>query len=459
VGALAEVVEVTLSDGHAAEAAEALSARLVVDLGGGGRRAAAPGATVLVVRDEDDLGPELLGARALGRGRSSVIVRLIAIAPDGSRGVVEEGVLPLLSWKWRKTRLSLLEAVAAWPARALAEGGALELGRAIAAPIPALAARPPTAWQIRASELRALADRLASRLVEDQWAIGVVDRPVSELVHGLPHDRVRWLDPPPGGFLADPMALPGNDAADPVVLAEVYWFRERRGKIVAVNAGRRQGQLAAPVLDRPWHLSYPFLIRHEGGIYCLPEMHEARRAQLFRADPFPDRWVEGPVLLEDFAAVDATLHHDGERFWLFCANQDDLPVAKLYLFHSDRLETGWRPHPHNPVRCDLRNSRPAGPLFARDGTWWRPAQDCSVTYGGAIVLNRILELTPTRFREEAAARLAPDPKGPYPDGLHTLCPAGHVTLIDGKRRFVALGRAPAVVRELWSRAVRRGPPA
>jgi hypothetical protein len=34
-------------------------------------------------------------------------------------------------------------------------------------------------------------------------------------------------------------------------------------------------------------------------------------------------------------------------------------------------------------------------------------------------------------------RIAPDPNGPYPDGLHTLCGAGAVTIIDGKRHFAA----------------------
>ncbi len=55
---------------------------------------------------------------------------------------------------------------------------------------------------------------------------------------------MRWLDPPEGGFIADPMALPDDGdggSSPPTLLAEAYWFGERRGKIVALDAaGGRQ---------------------------------------------------------------------------------------------------------------------------------------------------------------------------------------------------------------------------
>ena len=89
----------------------------------------------------------------------------------------------------------------------------------------------------------------------------------------------------------------------------------------------------------------------------------------------------------------------------------------------------------SPVKADLRGSRPAGPLFVADGQLIRPAQDCTTTYGAAVILQRVLRLTPTEFVEEPVARLAPDPRGPLPDGLHTLTAAGPVTLVDGKRHF------------------------
>ena len=55
-----------------------------------------------------------------------------------------------------------------------------------------------------------------------------------------------------------------------------------------------------------------------------------------------------------------------------------------------------------------RSARPAGPIFAHEGRLYRPAQDCSRTYGGAVVIHRIEALTPEIFREVAVARLDPE---------------------------------------------------
>jgi hypothetical protein len=123
---------------------------------------------------------------------------------------------------------------------------------------------------------------------------------------------------------------------------------------------------------------------------------------------------------------------------LFVGNHDDQDEAKLFVFHAQDLRGPWQPHAANPVKCDLRSARPAGPLFMLDGALYRPAQDCSVTYGGAIIINRIDRLTPEEFAEQAVRRLAPAAHGPYPHGLHTLSGAGHLTLVDGKRHAISL---------------------
>jgi hypothetical protein len=68
---------------------------------------------------------------------------------------------------------------------------------------------------------------------------------------------------------------------------------------------------------------------------------------------------------------------------------------------------------------------------------YRPAQDCSRTYGGRVIINRVHTLTPVAFHEEAVVAVNPDSAGPYPSGLHTLSQVGTITLIDGKRmRFI-----------------------
>jgi hypothetical protein len=74
-----------------------------------------------------------------------------------------------------------------------------------------------------------------------------------------------------------------------------------------------------------------------------------------------------------------------------------------------------------------------------DGVLYRPSQDCSETYGGALVINRIDRLTPTEFHESVAATLRPLPGGPYPHGLHTLNGLADGTVLDGKKFTFDLG--------------------
>jgi hypothetical protein len=85
------------------------------------------------------------------------------------------------------------------------------------------------------------------------------------------------------------------------------------------------------------------------------------------------------------------------------------------------------------VKTDVRSARPAGTPWVDDGTLYRPSQYCAGGYGKKVVVNRIQTLTPTEFAERRVGELAPDPEGPYPDGLHTLSGNGDVTVIDGNR--------------------------
>ena len=92
-----------------------------------------------------------------------------------------------------------------------------------------------------------------------------------------------------------------------------------------------------------------------------------------------------------------------------------------------------------------------------EGVLYRPAQDCSTTYGRRIVVNRVLELTPEQFREETAAAFEPDKTGPFPAGLHTLSAVADYTLIDGKRFLFVPHEFLRTARFLWAAVTRPRP--
>jgi hypothetical protein len=109
----------------------------------------------------------------------------------------------------------------------------------------------------------------------------------------------------------------------------------------------------------------------------------------------------------------------------------------LRAYHADALEGPWRAHLCNPVKIDVRSSRPAGAPFMLDGALHRPAQDCTRKYGRRISILRVNAIDERRYEEEIVAVIEP-PQGKYARGLHTLSALGTSTLIDGLHRDFSL---------------------
>ena len=384
-------------------------------------------------------------------GERGVMARLVSVDANGKASLLETGMFRTVAHSLSATRARMFGAIAEWPARALrrvlAAESALERGGHVTiAPWPQGAMPTPGQWPRGA--IRNYGRRIAHELVEEHWTLGVIRKPVAHVIDSFDANQIDWLTFPPGMVIADPAGALERGGRT-TILAEAYDFEDRRGRIVAM-AMENARIVSAPreVLRLPVHVSYPHLIAHAGQIYCLPEASATRRVQLFRADPFPDRWVPDRILLNDFAGADATVYCYGGRWWMFTGNHEDQDEAKLFLFHADRLFGPWQPHPLNPVKCDLRSARPAGPLFEHKGSLYRPAQDGSRTYGGAVAINRIVALSITEFAEETINVLRPAPSGPCPDGLHTLLGVGDLTLVDGKRHARSFKRLAWGLKQL-----------
>ena len=292
-------------------------------------------------------------------------------------------------------------------------------------------------WPDRlAGLLRKARDR--KRPARDVWGIGMVKAPIHRFLDGWPEDaETIWLDDPLGEFHADPFALRIGGRA--VVLTEYMPRPGERGEIMARDLADN-GSLGAPsaALRLPVHLSYPYLIEQDGVRYCIPESVQANSVLLFRAVGSEPRWIFDCRLIDGFAAADSTvIRHDG-RFWLFCTRytpgRGNPANSELHIWHASELRGRWIPHAHNPVKVDRSNARPAGTPFVHDGELFRPAQDCSRTYGGSIKINRVTALTENAFAEEMVSLIEPRKDGPYPDGFHHLSAFGDYTFIDGKCR-------------------------
>ena len=289
-------------------------------------------------------------------------------------------------------------------------------------------------------------------LMLEQWNIGVIRRPIEEVIKNDSPLSIQWLlAPSRKEAFADPFPIRSQKS---LVFFENFNHRQDKGKISVTTLDFSEERREISVsLEKLHHLSYPFVFEHEGEVYMIPEEWSTNRITLYRAVRFPSDWRAVSVLVDDIAAVDATLfRHDG-FWWLFCSPKEDEFTATLLIFYARDLFGPWHPHDQNPVKCDVRNSRSAGSLFRYKDMIIRPAQDCSESYGGWIALNRVLELSPRQFREATLKVLKPDATNPFDKGIHTINPIGNVVVVDGKRHLFSLAHFRQQFRKIAPRVL------
>ena len=289
--------------------------------------------------------------------------------------------------------------------------------------------------------------QLTAILRSPQWNVGVVDAPIHRFLDASFEPRVKWFPKPRRGqFVADPFGLPDGSAQE--WLAESYDYATDRGVIAVVERGH-PGMPRESGLPVNAHASYPYLLRHRGEVYCVPQLEGARGIRIFRAVHYPTEWEDAGVLVADVVARDPTpFEHEG-RWWLTYTDAA-APLTDLCVWWANDLFGQWHPHASNPVKVDVRSARPAGTPFVHAGALYRPAQDCSQSYGGAVAICRVDVLTTTEFREEVVRVIRSLP-GSYRRGTHTLASVGEATLVDGKRFVFTLAGSRLALRSRLQR--------
>lgn len=314
--------------------------------------------------------------------------------------------------------------------------GALETGVPTAAPRPFTslrASRSPAAFV-----LRGLASSLARRIYRmccysPHWRIGwrYTDDAGIWKSGDLSGPEWRAVTSPANRFYADPFPITWRGRS--FVFVEELDHHVGKGFISAIEFGD-DGPIGAaiPVLEEPWHLSYPFLIVHRDELWMIPESSAEHEVTIYRCAEFPHRWERHATLLSGVEFADATIaQHDGLHY-MFGATRDGAGGYSdtLSIYYADDLFGPWRPHAQRPALVDRASARPAGHFVHRNGRLWRPVQDCTHGYGSALGLAEITELSPARFSQTVHHTVTPGPRWPGRK-LHTLNRCGRLELIDG----------------------------
>ena len=213
--------------------------------------------------------------------------------------------------------------------------------------------------------------------------------------------------------------------------------------VLKMNSDGNLGE-ARKVLERPHHLSYPFIFEHEDNFYLIPETSEIKSLELYRAVQFPLEWEFVRYLLVDVEFQDPTLFYHQETWWLFGTTKTSKSSTsndQLLIYYAKNLSDEWIPHSGNPVITDVSNCRPAGKIFAHAGKIYRPAQNnASDQYGYAIWINEIEILNQSEYREKPVLEISPRNHNKF-IAMHTINFSSELMVIDGIKKRKSIFRS------------------
>ena len=284
----------------------------------------------------------------------------------------------------------------------------------------------------------------------EKWNIGFVEKNISDIFTDELLQNIEWLpEPQRNEYYADPFGWEENGNLK--IVFELYNYKIQKGVLAISNSKGEMNTL----LEAKVHLSYPFVLDRSDSVnsnrVILPESNQSKTIFCFdSANP-----KIGKVLVENIPAIDATPIFYNNRWWIFCTHEGNFNNTNLYIYHALEFEGPWHPHGNNPVKCDVRSSRPGGTPFLLNNKLYRPAQDCSSSYGSAVIINEVIELDENTFKEQPTKRIVPHKSWRYNKGLHTLSIAGRFIIIDAKRYSFNFNNFITVLRKKQKRILNK----
>lgn len=390
-----------------------------------------------------ELGEERGGVPAFGeaiRGASSVDVRLVSAQAAQAR-LLRFGRFPYAATHARTVE-RILEQSTAWIREEL-NGGFVAPASREPAPRARLSRIGIGArLMFHAQETMRLIRHAVRYLFEEaRWDVAVANTSVESFLADPSRAWLHWIAKDQHEFLADPFLI-CTEPNRPRVLCETLDGHQTTIVSIDVDAplGARQS-----LLRSEYNASYPYAFEVNGETWVAPEQHRHDRIDVYHVNGSVRKIASWDL---GISAVDPSIVEYAGLWWLFCTDQNDGPHHALRIYWSERPEGPWHPHARNPAKIDVAGARPAGKFFVRDGTLYRPAQDCTARYGSALSIQRIDVLTPERFEETCIARIDASMlrrKGAV--GIHTLSYGAGWVAVDAQFVRLSLRKPLRLLRE------------
>jgi len=183
------------------------------------------------------------------------------------------------------------------------------------------------------------------------------------------------------------------------------------------------------VLERPYHLSFPYIFKDDKNIYMVPETSKNGCIELYKATRFPYKWRLFQRLLKGFWISDTVIIERNGIWWLFTNIGNN--INNLTILYTYDLNSGtWHGHPYN--NSNKICGRMGGGIFEYDNKLIRPVQCSCPRYGYCVILYEIVVLSRTEYKEKELTRKYPNWEKNL-IGTHTFSVCDDLLVVDAKK--------------------------
>ena len=270
----------------------------------------------------------------------------------------------------------------------------------------------------------------------DKWNIGYAIQTPENLIktEKINANDIAWLKEGSADYAADPFVLVRNKSV--LIFYENLQNLFGKGTInVIKDFDVDRGGVVKGITPERHHLSYPYIFKDGTKIYCIPETASACEIALYEVE-FKSEIIfkKNRILVKGQPFVDSSIIYYEDKYWLFTSVKKK--PEQLFIYHADTLSDEFIPHKLNPIITDKKNYRNAGNIFSVNNKLYRPTQNLEEKYGGSIMINKIIEVSETKFSSERKFEILP--LSPYYEGIHNISFSDNLIVFDGKRRYFSL---------------------
>ena len=251
-------------------------------------------------------------------------------------------------------------------------------------------------------------------VLDSRWNLAFVQESLEQVLEGHPISFISVTNPYQDKcWFADPFIL---DISDDYIylLVEEMRFKPHKGRIAKLTIDRRIMTIIKMdiVLEEPWHLSFPNIMRKNKKVYVYPESAYGGKLHLYELvqDKAGKDVLKMVKTICDDVVWDSEISSYFGNPLLFTSRSNDY-YLDIYKWNDENERFQYL----QSLNSQKRNMRMAGSIFKVKDRIYCPSQISGYTYGQSVEIKEIRQ-TDNGWEMNTIRKLMP-PKGILIDGL------------------------------------------